>query len=258
MRLKTLPALLFGLSLSAAAQAAGPSFVNALLIPGDTGDMFGTSVNDGRLGFFSDLYYDRHRNEWWGLSDRGPGGGTIAYDTRVQRFTLDVDPVTGAISNFKVAETIKFMQGTQAFNGLAPNPTNVLGLAFDPEGFVVNPKNGNFLVSDEYGPSLYEFDRGGQFVRAYTNPANVIPRNAAGVPNYASNSGNTAGKSSNRGYEGLAISPDGRHAYAMLQSQMRDELTAPYTRIVKFDTDTGTAVAPVSYTHLTLPTIYSV
>jgi len=247
MRLKTLPALLLGLSLSAAAQAAGPSFVNALLIPGDTGDKFGTSVNDGRLGFFSDLYYDRHRNEWWGLSDRGPGGGTIAYDTRVQRFTLDVDANTGAISNFQVVQTIKFMQGSQAFNGLAPNPTNVLGMAFDPEGFVVNPKNGRFLVSDEYGPSLYEFERDGQFVRAYTNPANVIPRNASGVPNYASNNGNTAGKSSNRGYEGLAISPDGRYAYAMLQSQMRDELNAPYTRIVKFDTDTGTAVAQYAY-----------
>ena len=235
------------LALSTAAQASGPAFVNALLIPGDTGDLYGNSVNDGRLGFFSDLYYDPHRNQWWGLSDRGPGGGTISYETRVQRFTLDVDPNTGAIANFQVVQTIKFMQGPTAFNGLAPSPTSVLGLAFDPEGFVVNPLNGRFLVSDEYGPSLYEFDRDGQFVRAYTNPSNVIPRNASNVPNYASNEGNTAGKSHNRGYEGLAISPDGRHAYAMLQSQMRDELTAPYTRIVKFDTDSGAAVAQYAY-----------
>lgn len=246
MRIKTLPALLLGLSLSVAAQAA-PTFVNALTIPGDTGDLFGTGVNDGRLGFFSDLYYDPHRNEWWGLSDRGPGGGTISYETRVQRFTLDVDANTGAISNFQVANTIKFMQGGQAFNGLAPNPTHVLGMAFDPEGFVVNPKNGRFLVSDEYGPSLYEFDRDGQFVRAFANPGNVIPRDGSGVPNYASNTGNTAGKSGNRGYEGLAVSPDGRYAYAMLQSQMRDELNAPHTRIVQFDTDTGMAVAQYAY-----------
>lgn len=246
MRLRTLPALLFGLTLATAAQA-GPSFVNGLLIPGDMGDAYGTSVNDGRLGFFSDLYYDRSRNEWWGLSDRGPGGGTISYDTRVQRFTLDIDPNTGAISNFQVVQTIKFMQGGTAFNGLAPNPTNVLGMAFDPEGFVVHPLTGHFLVSDEYGPSLYEFDRNGQFIRAYTNPANVIPRNASNVPNYADNTGNVAGKSGNRGYEGLAVSPDGRYAYAMLQSQMRDELNAPYTRIVQFDTTTGSAVAQFAY-----------
>ncbi|GAB6068242.1 esterase-like activity of phytase family protein [Methylothermus subterraneus] len=226
---------------------AGPIFVNGLTIPGNTGDQFGTSVNDGRLGFFSDLYYDPNRNEWWALSDRGPGGGTLSYDTRVQRFTLDIDPNTGAISNFQVVETIKFTRNGEAFNGLAPNQNNVLGMAFDPEGFVVHPLTGHFLVSDEYGPSLYEFERSGEFLRAFTNPANVIPRNAANVPNYASNTGNTAGRSSNRGYEGLAISPDGRYAYAMLQSQMRDELSAPYTRIVKFDTASGSAIAQYAY-----------
>ncbi len=244
MRLHPLTALLL---LSATAAQAGPAFVNGLLIPGDTGDAYGTGVNDGRLGFFSDLYYDRARNEWWALSDRGPGGGTIPYDTRVQRFSLDVNPDTGAISNFRLTQTIKFMQGGTAFNGLAPNPTNTLGMSFDPEGFVVHPVSGHFLVSDEYGPSLYEFDRSGQFIRAYTNPANVIPRNGAGVPNYANNTGNVAGKSGNRGYEGLAVSPDGRYAYAMLQSQMRDELGAPYTRIVQFDTTTGVAVAQYAY-----------
>src|SRR4051794_16394075 len=60
---------------------AATIFVNGLAIPGGTGDAFGTSVNDGRLGFFSDIYYDQLRNEWWALSDRGPGGGTLSYDT---------------------------------------------------------------------------------------------------------------------------------------------------------------------------------
>jgi hypothetical protein len=80
---------------------AATIFVNALGIPGGTGDVFGTSVNNGRLGFFSDIYFDGVRNEWWALSDRGPGGGTLSYDTRVQRFTLDINPATGAISNFR-------------------------------------------------------------------------------------------------------------------------------------------------------------
>ena len=85
---------------AAGAAPAAPSFVNGLTIAGSTGDQFGSTVNDGRLGMFSDLYYDRSRQEWCGLSDRGPGGGTLAYDTRVQRFTLDVDAVSGAISKF--------------------------------------------------------------------------------------------------------------------------------------------------------------
>lgn len=240
-------ALLSAALVCATAARAAPVFVNGLTLPGNMGDRFGTSVNDGRLGYFSDLYYDPTRGEWWALSDRGPGGGTLSYETRLHRFTIDVDPITGAIGNFQIAQTIKFMQGSQSFNGLAPSPVNVLGTSFDPEGLVVNPRNGNFLVADEYGPSLYEFDRNGQFVRAFSAPANVIPRNAAGVPNYATNTGNTSGRSANRGYEGLAISPDGRSVYAVLQSQMRDELVAPFTRIVKYDTETGLPVAQYAY-----------
>ncbi len=249
MRIKPIPALLLGLVFSGTAQAA-PVFINGLALPGASGDLFGSSVNNGRLGYFSDLYYDPKRNEWWGLSDRGPGGGTISYETRVQRFTLGVDMNTGAISNFQVAQTVKFSNGGNALNGLAPSPGNVLGNAFDSEGFVINPNNGNFLVSDEYGPSLKEFNRDGQRVRTFTTPSNIVPRNAeTGTPNYANDTGNTAGKRGNRGFEGLAVSPDGQYTYAMLQSAMLDEggSGGVYDRIVKFDNVTGTAVAQYAY-----------
>jgi hypothetical protein len=198
------PALVLVGILFTSSVTAGPGFVNGLAIPGNTGDQYGTDVNDGRLGFFSDLYYEPARNEWWGLSDRGPGGGTLLYDTRVQRFTIDIDPITGAISNFRIVETIKFTNGgpKQTMNGQAPNPPNVLGNALDPEGFVVSPKNGHFLVSDEYGPSLYEFNRKGELVRVFVTPANLIPRDAlTGEPNFAADpTAHPAGKRTNRGF----------------------------------------------------------
>ncbi|MCV2420064.1 esterase-like activity of phytase family protein [Paucibacter sp. DJ2R-2] len=237
-------------SASLAAQAA-PSFVNGLALDGAALDLSGgSSVNNGRLGYFSDIYYDSNRNEWWGLSDRGPGGGTLNYNTRVQRFTLDVDFNTGAISNFKIAETVVFQSAGQGLNGLAPNPKNQLGLAFDPEGVVINPRTGTFLISDEYGPSVREFSRSGELIRTFNTPANLVPRNAAtGVANYADDTGNTAGKRTNRGFEGLAISPDGKYAYAMLQSAMLDEGggNGSVNRIVKFDISTGDAVAQYAY-----------
>lgn len=237
-------------SATLAAQAA-PSFVNGLALDGAALDLSGgSSVNNGRLGYFSDIYYDTNRNEWWGLSDRGPGGGTLNYNTRVQRFTLDVDFNTGAISNFKIAETVVFQSAGQGLNGLAPNPKSQLGLAFDPEGVVINPRTGTFLVSDEYGPSVREFSRSGELIRTFNTPANLVPRNAAtGVANYADDSGNTAGKRTNRGFEGLAISPDGKYAYAMLQSAMLDEGAGngSVNRIVKFDISTGEAVAQYAY-----------
>lgn len=256
MPLRRPPFLLTLLATAALAGAAsaqsvsGASFVHGLALSGGSLDLSSGTDVERRLGFFSDIVYDRQRNEWWGLSDRGPGGGTLSYETRVQRFTLDV-AADGAISNFQVTKTVKFSRAGSSMNGLAPNPTDTLGNSFDPEAIVVNPTNGHLLVSDEYGPSLYEFDRKGNFVRAFTTPANVVPRSAGGTPNYADDTGNTLGKRGNRGFEGLAISPDGRYAYAMLQSPMLEEGgasgTGRFARIVKFDTASGESVAQYAY-----------
>lgn len=230
---------------------AAPAFVNGLVIGGESVDASGgTLVNDGRLGFFSDIYYDAARNEWWALSDRGPGGGTLPYETRIHRFTLDIDPASGAISNFQLLKTLVFRQGGSALDGFAPEAGGPLGVAFDPEGIVVHPLSGHLLVSDEYGPSLVEINRAGQLVRRYDLPANALPRDASsGAINFASDAGNTAGKRTNRGFEGLAISPDGRTVYAMLQSAMLDEGggNGAVNRIVAFDTRTARPLAQYAY-----------
>lgn len=249
-----LPGLLLACAITSAAHAQtvyDAGFVNGLALSGGALDRSAGSDVERRLGYFSDLYYDRQRNEWWGLSDRGPGGGTLSYETRVQRFTLDV-AANGAIGNFQVAQTIKFTRSGVPLNGLAPNPSDVLGNAFDPEGFVINPKNGNLLVSDEYGPSLYEFDRNGQLVREYTMAPNLVPKVGA-TPNYDAKPPTlTSGREPNRGLEGLAISPDGKYAYAVLQNgAVQDGWSSSsrgrYTRIVKFDTATGQAVGQYAY-----------
>jgi hypothetical protein len=250
MKFQTRPLAIALACLAGTAAHATPTFVNGLALPASLLDLSGgTSVNTGRVGYFSDIYYDTNRNEWWGLSDRGPGGGTLDYATRVQRFTLDVNATTGAISNFQIAQTVLFTDAAgNPFNGRAPSVSNVLGNAFDPEGFVVSPKTGNLLVSDEYGSSVYEFDRTGKQVRAYTTPDNIKPTVAGGGLNHDPDA-NTAGRRINRGFEGLAISPDGNFAYAMLQSAMVNEggASGVYNRIVKFDTATGQAVAQFAY-----------
>lgn len=239
------------LSLLAASTHAGPTFVNGLTLDARTLDAsVGTAVNDGRPGFFSDIYYDAARHEWWALSDRGPVGGTLHYETRVQRFTIDVNPGTGAISNFQVRQTLIFRKGGSTLDGFAPEVAGPLGLALDPEGIVIHPPTGHLLVSDEYGPSLLEINRAGQVVRRYDIPANLLPRNAStGVVNHSGDSGNTAAKRTNRGFEGLAISPDGRTAYAMLQSAMLDEGAGDgrVNRIVAFDTRTARPLAQYAY-----------
>jgi hypothetical protein len=247
------------LSMQALAWAT-PSFVNGLMLDGAALDLSGGSnANIARLGYFSDIYFDPNRNEWWGLSDRGPGGGVIDYATRVQRFTLDIDAATGAISNFKVAQTVKFTTAAgEAFNGLNPlllsGNAGTLGRSFDPEGFVVNPKNGNFYVSDEYGPSLYEFDRNGVFLRAFATPANLVPRVGATVDYVATrDAGLSLGRQDNRGFEGLAVSPDGNKLYAVLQDPLFDDVASRNgrngrnVRIVEFDAASGASTRQLAY-----------
>ena len=242
---------ILSLALLACTARAEPSFVNGLTISGTAVDASGgTLVNDGRLGFFSDIYYDPAREEWWALSDRGPGGGTLHYETRIHRFKLDVDPQSGAISNFQILQTLIFRKGGSALDGFAPEVGGPLDFAFDPEGIVVHPLTGHLLVSDEYGPSLLEINRAGRMVRRYETPANLLPRNAtSGSVNHASDAGNDAGKRTNRGFEGLAISPDGRTVYAMLQSAMLDEggTNGVVNRIVAFDTRTAKPQAQFAY-----------
>ena len=99
---------------------------------------------------------------------------------------------------------------------------------------------------------MREFNRSGQLLRTFTTPANLIPRDkVTGIPNFAADpTTNPAGKRTNRGFEGLAITPDGKFAYAMLQSSTLDEgggVNGQFARIVKFDTATGNAVAQYAY-----------
>ena len=237
---------------------AAPAFVNSIAIPGNSLDLSGgTSANTGRFGAFSALYYLPSVNQWFGLSDRGPGGGTLDYNTRLQRFSLDVDKATGAISNFQIQQTILFRNGSAYLNGLAPASASTLGNSFDPEGIVVLPRSGNFLVSDEYGPSVYEFTRGGQFIRAFSVPSNILPKSSGSTDYLASPKPGplTSGREGNRGLEGLAVSPDGRYAFAMLQNGVITDgdssgssfTRSGYTRILKYDVDSGNVVGQYAY-----------
>ncbi len=266
-------------TLFAALAGATPQFVNGFVIPGNTLDATGLAgANRGRFGFFSDLYYDPVREEWWALSDRGPGGGVIDYATRVQRLEIKLDRTTGAIEKVSIAETIKFTDLSKvlsspvnpavgkprALNGLNPLELNgdgaVLGRSFDPEGVVVDPQTGDLIVSDEYGPSIYVFDRRGRLRDVFETPANLVPRISDGTTRdyVSSRSVLRFGRQDNRGFEGLAITPDGGRVIGVLQDPLVNEpgpnngRDGRNVRVVVFDNDRwsptyGTAIAQYVY-----------
>lgn len=126
---------------------------------------------------------------------------------------------------------------------------------FDPAGNSGNPNNGRFdteairvsadgqsvFISDEYGPYVYQFDRSsGARLHSYTLPEKFYVPNQHPVGN-AEITGNTVGRTANKGMEGLAITPDGNTLVGIMQNALiQDAGAAPnLLRIVAIDVASG-------------------
>ena len=129
---------------------------------------------------------------------------------------------------------------------------------FDTEGLRVSNNGKNIYISDEYGPYVYEFDRAtGRRLRSFAMPC------AAGSPScfFVSNlspvgndeiSGNTVGRTANKGMEGLAITPDGKTLVGIMQNALiQDALeggdAANLLRLVTIDIASGKVTHQYAY-----------
>lgn len=267
MRIRSLAtalALTFAMTAAAASTASASEWrlADVVPLPGNSKDRIHAdkpTANINRMGFFSDLTYDHATGTWFALSDRGPGGGVIGYATRVQQLLVPIHPINGELlAKPVVLRTILFTdRDGQPFNGLNPallngNPAT-LGRSFDPEGFAVG-RNGHFYVADEYGPSLYEFDRRGRFLRAFDIPNNLRPRQADGAMNLVDGRPVVVkGRQDNRGFEGLAFNTSGTRLYAVMQDPLVDEgdrgdgRRGRFVRVVEFDARNGRSTAQFIY-----------
>ena len=166
--------------------AAPADFVNGLALPGNLLDQSGgTTVNDGRVGYFSDLLYDAKRGQWWALSDRGSGGGTLHYATRMQRFKVDINKRTGAISKFKIVKTVVSRTSTASrWTASRPIRPTCWATPSTRKGSSSIRARATSWSPTSTGPSLYEFKRNGKRVRTFTTPENLIPGGPDGTPNF--------------------------------------------------------------------------
>lgn len=259
-----------GLSLAAGLLAAGPAraavtYAGHLTVAGDATDLApGTTANEVRLSFGSDLTYDARNGTFYGVSDRGPGGGLVDWAPRIEAFTADFN-ASGAVSNFNLTQTTVFKQANGAsFSGLRPDllpggNSATLANALDSEG-IVRLRNGQFLVADEYGPSVYLTSKDGRFLRAFTPPANILPRSGT-TPNFSDGRNVvqpggtpiTQGRQDNRGFEGLTVNAAGTTAWAILQDPLVDEgaqgdgRRSRNLRIIQYDIATGLSTAQYIY-----------
>ncbi len=121
------------------------------------------------------------------------------------------------------------------------NPANG---RLDPESIRSSWDGTSVYISDEYGPYVYQFNRTtGARTRSYALPANLYVANQS-AQGATEISGNTSGRTANKGMEGLALTPDGKTLVGVLQAPLIQDVAqggaaANLLRIVTVDTATG-------------------
>ncbi len=246
-----LPAITVTILIAAAAAAvrANVTFIGEAVISGDGTDLSGlpgfpTTVEDGHSplnglnGFGSGIAY-AGGDTYYLLADRGPnkiafsGGSavdnTTSYPNRYQVFNLQFVPSPNAIAAggfpyqaqfTNTATTLLSNSQGKQFLGLSTafstNPA-VHNDRLDPEGIRVAP-DGTTWISDEYGPYIYHFNQQGQEIGSLTVPASIFNPNPAA--NAATEASATLGRVTNKGAEGLAISPDGKTLVVAMQDPL--------------------------------------
>ena len=119
-------------------------------------------------------------------------------------------PATG-IPNSATEDTFPF----ESLTAIAPLPFNQSGL--DPED-LHTLQDGNFIVVDEYSPSLAIISETGKVLKRYTPQGVTLPEAAYPVRDRLP--AILRQRRANRGFEAVAVSRDGRTAYTMTQSPL--------------------------------------
>jgi len=204
--------------------------------------------------------------EWTGegdrylvLPDRGPKDGGEEYRCRFIEVTIKVEDEKEKRASLVVGETHLLNSGKYGLVGLtnvydSANPAE--SLRFDPEGIRLGgggAKSETVYISDEYGPLVCAFDMEGQrtAVLAVPKKFQIARPDSKGVEE---DKLNKTGRVANRGFEGLAITPDKLTLWALLQSPLIQDggRDGENIRMLRLDVATGKTaefIYPLDSTH---------
>ena len=170
------------------------------------------------------------------LSSRTP----LNYSTGVG-LGYQIDGVTPLGSGAPILNAIDH---THYFTGRSDNfapaksSTNPNNARLDPEGIRVSNNGKTVYISDEYGPYIHEFNRvTGKRVRSITLPANLAITNLSSQSS-TEIANNTRGRVTNKGMEGLAITPDGKMLVGAMQANLEQDKKKSL-RLVTVDLKSG-------------------
>ena len=166
--------------------------------------------NDPDAGLFFDYPARLHRFRMHFATSDGrvtlvPDGGLELRDFRGRAFT-GADPGAGTLKQRAI---------------LLPAPTKGVGhgkVSLDAEALQFT-RDGGFYIGDEYTANIYHFDRRGRLRGVIRPPAAIAPMRG-GHPYFGSLQPPESGRRNNQGAEGMALSPDGRTLFVMMQSAL--------------------------------------
>lgn len=177
-------------------------------------------------GHGSGIAWTGRGNQYVMLPDRGPDDGSTSYRCRFHLVEIAVTDKPQGLVTARLLETHLLVASTgEAFVGRASQFDRShpeLSLRLDPEG-VCATKKGTLLISDEYGPSIREFDFRGKWLRDVSTPAHYLIASPGETPQLELPPHNTSGRQNNRGWEGIAISDDDQFVYAITQSPLMQD-----------------------------------
>lgn len=149
-----------------------------------------------------------------------------------------VTPLGSGVPTLNAIDRTHYFTGrSDNFDATQPssNPKNA---RLDPEGIRVSNNGRSVFISDEYGPYLYEFDREtGERIRTITLPANLAIA-ALSAQSAVEIAGNSVGRVTNKGMEGLAITPDGKMLVGAMQANLEQDKKKSL-RLVTVDLKSG-------------------
>lgn len=135
------------------------------------------------------------------------------------------------------AHTHYFTGRSDNFDPALPS-TDPRNARLDPEGVRVSNDGKTAFVSDEYGPHVYAFDRRtGRRIRSFVLPENLAITLSSPQKSVEIDS-NPVGRVTNKGMEGLAITPNGRTLVGIMQANLEQDKKKSL-RIVTIDLRTG-------------------
>jgi hypothetical protein len=139
--------------------------------------------------------------------------------------------------------------GKNYFSGRSDNygaglSTDTSFARLDPEAIRLSPDGKSVFVSDEYGPFVRQFDRAtGELIRTFDMPDNLAISNLSPQAS-VERTGNSVGRYTNSGMEGLAITPDGKTLVGVVQGALQQDRADPAAknllRLVTIDIASGT------------------